>query len=112
MEPSVLLGAWVFRSTIRRVRPPELISLLAHFLSGLQLFSPIAHQPISSSAHELALGQALSFGFRACTYKIAIGGSDLINVRFTPLCGLKLDISRRPRSAITRPEQVQQTEAV
>src|SRR5262249_16571344 len=31
--------------------------------------------------------------------KIAIGDSDLINVRFRPLCGLKSDISRGPRSA-------------
>jgi len=27
------------------------------------------------------------------------GHSDLINVRFAPLCGLKPDISLRPRSA-------------
>src|SRR5258707_15063139 len=31
--------------------------------------------------------------------KIVIGHSDLINVRFGPLCGLKSDISRGPRSA-------------
>jgi hypothetical protein len=31
---------------------------------------------------------------RACTHEIAIGDSDLINVRFDPLCGLKSDISR------------------
>src|SRR5262249_42275945 len=30
---------------------------------------------------------------------IAIGDRDLINVRFGPLCGLTLDISRGPRSA-------------
>jgi hypothetical protein len=36
---------------------------------------------------------------RACSYKIAIGDSDLINVRFGPLCGLKSDIPRGPRSA-------------
>jgi hypothetical protein len=33
-------------------------------------------------------------------HKIAIGDSDLINVRFGPLCGLKSDISRGPRSAM------------
>src|SRR5439155_20683275 len=38
-------------------------------------------------------------GIRACTHKIASGDSDLINVRFGILCGLKSDISRGPRSA-------------
>src|SRR5262249_51606251 len=41
---------------------------------------------------------------------IAIGDSDLINVRFGPLCRLKSDILRGPRSATSGPEQVQQTE--
>ena len=40
------------------------------------------------------------------THKIA--GSDLINVRFGPLCGLKSDISRGPRSAKSCREQMQQ----
>jgi hypothetical protein len=31
---------------------------------------------------------------RAWTHKVAIGDSDLINVRSGPLCGLKSDISR------------------
>src|SRR5262249_45286830 len=35
---------------------------------------------------------------RACTHKIAIGDSGLINVRLGPLCRLKSDISRGPRS--------------
>jgi len=47
--------------------------------------------------------------FRACTHKIAIGESDLINVRFGPLCGLTSDISRGPRSANRRPERVQRS---
>src|SRR5262245_48321275 len=34
-----------------------------------------------------------------CTHKIAIDDSDLINVRIGPLCELKSDISRGPRSA-------------
>ena len=37
------------------------------------------------------------------------GGIDLINVRFAPLCGLKSDISRGPRSANCGREQMQQT---
>src|SRR5262249_2977493 len=36
---------------------------------------------------------------REDTHKIAIGDRDLINDRFGPLCGLKSDISRGPRSA-------------
>jgi hypothetical protein len=43
-----------------------------------------------------------------CTYKIAIGDSDLINVRFDPLCGLNSDITQGPRSAISGREQMQQ----
>ena len=35
-------------------------------------------------------------------HKIAIGDSDLTNVRFGSLCGLKSDISRGPRSASRR----------
>jgi hypothetical protein len=37
--------------------------------------------------------------------KIAIGGSDLTNVRFGPLCGPKSGISRGQRSAISGREQ-------
>jgi hypothetical protein len=33
--------------------------------------------------------------------KLRIGDSDLINVRFVSLCGLKSEISRGPRSART-----------
>jgi hypothetical protein len=40
---------------------------------------------------------------------IAIGDCDLITVRFGPLCGLKSDIFRGPRSATTGREQMQQT---
>jgi hypothetical protein len=40
---------------------------------------------------------ALGAGVRTCTHKI--GDNDLINVRFGPLCGLKSDIPRGPRSA-------------
>jgi hypothetical protein len=36
-------------------------------------------------------------------YKITIGDSDLINVCFGPFCGLKSDILRGPRRAITGP---------
>jgi len=41
--------------------------------------------------------------------KSRIGDSDLINVRFGPLCGLKSDISRGLRSANSGCEQMQQT---
>ena len=40
--------------------------------------------------------------------KSRIGDSDLINVRFGPLCGLKSDISRGLRSANSGCEQMQQ----
>ena len=43
---------------------------------------------------------------RACLIKIAIGDSDLINVRFGSLCGRKSDIARSPRSAQVLSEQV------
>jgi hypothetical protein len=36
---------------------------------------------------------------KACTHKIATGDSELINVRFGPLRGLKPDITQGPRSA-------------
>src|SRR5262249_14086534 len=39
---------------------------------------------------------------REDTHEIAIGDSDLINVRFVLLCGLKSDISRGRRSAMSR----------
>ena len=35
-------------------------------------------------------------------------GSDLVNVRFAPLCGLNSDISRGPRGAISGCKQLQQ----
>ena len=43
-----------------------------------------------------------SLCLRACTHKSRWGDSDLINVRFGPLCGLKSDIPRGPRSAMRR----------
>jgi len=36
---------------------------------------------------------ALSHILNLSSIKIAIGNGDLINVRFSPLCGLKADIS-------------------
>jgi hypothetical protein len=49
-----------------------------------------------------AMSAAATF-VRACTHKIAIGDSDLIKVRFAPLCRLKSDILGGPKSAITGP---------
>jgi hypothetical protein len=48
----------------------------------------------------------LKVGFlaRACTHKIAVGGSDLLNACFGPLCGLKSDISRGPKSGREQPQ--------
>src|SRR5262249_29127667 len=43
---------------------------------------------------------ATALGKLLRTHKIAMGDSDLINVRFGSLCRLKSDISRGPRSAI------------
>src|SRR5262245_56164485 len=69
--------------------------------------------PSDSDLHTMQFGIVPDQGFssedidcrgpgrsRACIHKIAIGDSDLINVRFGPLCGLKSDISRGPRSAM------------
>ena len=67
--------------------------LAANYLAFVQL---AFHTPIMSTRP------------RACTHKIAIGDSDLINVRFGPLCGLTLDISRGPRSANSRQSAMQQ----
>jgi len=51
-------------------------------------------------AAKLKSRESIAF-LRARTHKIAIGDSDLINVRFGPICGLKPDIPRGPRSART-----------
>ena len=51
-----------------------------------------------SSRTECALG--------ACSHKVAIGDSDLINVCFGPICGLKSDISPGPRCVrLNAPQQ-------
>jgi hypothetical protein len=64
------------------------------------------HMPLSPRHPPTKLeGIALTTG--ACTHKIAIGDSGLTNVRFAPPCGLKADISRGPRSANNRREQMQ-----
>jgi hypothetical protein len=49
---------------------------------------------------------------RACIHNIAIGGSNLLNVRFDPLCGLKSDISRGARSAKGCREQMHQNKCL
>src|SRR5262245_40827945 len=59
-------------------------------------FGIVPVQGISSDDTDL---QATGTRSSACTHKIAIGDSGLINVRFGPLCGPKSDISQGPRSA-------------
>src|SRR5262245_41537698 len=49
---------------------------------------------------------------KTCTHKIAIGDSELINVRFGPLCRVKSNISQGLRSAKTGCEQSQQRTGV
>src|SRR6266487_3170949 len=55
------------------------------------------HSPLQTRWRKTAYCKRI----RTSTHKIAIGDSDLINVRFCPLCGLKSDICRGPRSART-----------
>jgi hypothetical protein len=64
------------------VKPIEFESLLA-------IIRRVVANPIHPSA-------------RACAHKIAICESDLINVRFFSICGLKWGISRGPRNAMNR----------
>ena len=66
---------------------------LIYFAGTLEIFLPQKSRGLGQppGAVQRDLGCVLA--------KIAIGDSDLINVRFVPLCVLKSDISRGPRSA-------------
>jgi hypothetical protein len=70
--------------------------------SDPEIFLPQKSEGNLASGDNLAQNSARPVeAARTCTHKIAIGDSDLINVRFAPLCGLKSDISRGPRMGWT-----------
>ena len=74
-----------------------------------EIFLPQKSEGNLASGDNLAQNSARPVeAARTCTHKIAIGDSDLINVRLGPLCGLESDISRGPRSANSGREQAQQ----
>jgi len=73
------------------------------------------HAPACERDGARGVGRRVQVGkvLPSCTLHrsgLVSGDSDVINVRFGPLCGLKSDISQGPSSANSGPEQVQQTE--
>ena len=76
-----------------RLRRPHRITCPA----GGQPKCPAAY-PFAARARTSADRNVKSATLRACNHKIAIGDSDLINVRFGPLCDTDREILGGPKS--------------